>query len=359
MESTLFSTGKLGGTETVNRIVMAPMTRSRADKNLAPTDLTVEYYTQRASAGLIVTEATQISPRGIGYTSTPGIYTMEQTKAWEKVTDSVHKAGGKIFSQLWHVGRVSHPSFHGGELPFAPSAIGIEGTVYTYEGPKQYETPKEMTLDEIKQTIQEYKQAAINAKAAGFDGVELHGANGYLPEQFLASESNKRTDEYGGSLENRAKFILEVMNELISVWGSDRVGIKLSPSSYNNSINDNNRKETWTYLVEKLNDLNLAYIMFMEPFAPSEDANFIPKVNEYFRGIYKGNIIANVGFNREKAIEYIESGISDYVAFGSLFISNPDLPRRLKENLPLALPDSSKFYGGDSEGYTDYKFYQS
>ncbi len=354
----LFNKYKIGDLELNNRLIMSPMTRSRAKADGVPGDLAELYYTQRASAGLIISEGSQISQQGIGYINTPGIYTKEQIAEWNKITDSVHNADGKIFIQLWHVGRVSHSSFHNGALPVAPSAVAAKGKTYTYEGMKEFDTPKALEISEIKAVVQDFKNAAINAKSAGFDGIDLHGAFGYLIDQFLESGSNLRNDSYGGSAENRARFAIEVVEEVLKVWDSTRVGIKLSPSNVFNSMFDSNPKETFSYLIEKLNDYNLAYIHLMEPQMPSSKLpeNYINNVVEYFRPIYKGNIIANSGFTREKAINAIEEGLADLISFGSLFIANPDLPKRLLLNAELNKPDSKTYYGGDEKGYTDYPF---
>ncbi len=354
----LFEKYSIGDLELKNRIVMSPMTRSRADSNGVASDLAQIYYSQRASAGLIISEGSQISSQGVGYTNTPGIYTKEQIDAWSKITDKVHQNDGKIFLQLWHVGRVSHSSFHNGAAPVAPSAIAVEGKTFTYEGMKDFSTPKALEIDEIKQIVKDFGIAAENAKSAGFDGVDIHGAFGYLLDQFLESGSNHRTDAYGGSIENRSRFTLEVIEEVLKVWSSNRVGIKLSPSNLFNSMFDSNPQETFSYLIEKLNDYNLGYLHLMQPQLPADKLpeNYIKDVISTFRPIYKGNLIANAGYTRDKAIETLESGLADMVSFGSLFISNPDLPKRFALNADLAMPDKKTFYQGGEKGFIDYPF---
>jgi N-ethylmaleimide reductase len=348
----------IGGLELKNKIVMAPMTRSRAFKDNIPNDKSPLYYGQRARAGLIITEGTQVSPRGIGYLWTPGIYTDEQKTEWKKTVEAVHTKGGKIFLQLWHVGRISHNSFHNGEQPFAPSAIAAEGKTYTSEGFKPFSLPKEMTKEDIKQTIEEFRLAAISAKECGFDGVDIHGAFGYLIDQFLESGSNKRTDEYGGSPENRSRFALEVVEAVTSIWEDYRVGIKLSPSNRFNDMSDDNPPETFGYLINKLNDYKLAYIMLMEPQGDvSQLPNYLTNVAEYFRKIYKGTIISNANHTKESGEEFLKSGKADLIAYGSLFTSNPDLPSRFENNYPLTPPNKKTYYGGGDEGYIDYPDY--
>lgn len=359
MKNPILEPYKIGDLELKNRMVMSPMTRSRSLNNNIPHELASLYYSQRASAGLIITEGVQISPEGIGYVWTPGNYTPEQQTEWKKITQAVHEKVGLIFLQLWHVGRVSHSSFHGGKLPLAPSAIGIEGKTYTPEGLLAFETPREMTIDEIKSTIQDFKKAAQDAKDVGFDGVDIHGAFGYLIDEFLCTGSNQRTDEYGGSVENRARFALEVVEAVLEVWDSKKVGIKLSPSNLFNGMKDDNPPETFGYLINKLNDYNLAYIHLMEPQADvSQLPNYLTNVAEYFRPIYHGTLIANAGLTKEKANKLIESGTADLVSFGSLFISNPDLPRRFELDAPLTEPNRKTFYGGGEQGYTDYPFFE-
>lgn len=355
-EVNLFSPVKLGFYELPNRIVMAPMTRLRAIGSV-PQPLMATYYAQRASAGLIVTECTMVSPLSLGYMNCPGIYSPEQVEAWQFITDAVHAKGGRIFLQLWHSGRVSHPSLLGGELPVAPSAIAPEGQLHTPEGKRSIETPRTLETQEIPEIIEQFRKGAENAIAAGFDGVELHGAFGYLIDQFLQDGSNQRTDNYGGSVENRARFLLEVVEAVTSVWGGNRVGIKLSPSNTFYGMSDSNPKETFGYVLGALNSLDLAYVHLMEPnevdLATREVLN---PVVPYFRPIYKGTLIANGGFDLQTGNVILSSGNADLVSFGKLFLANPDLPKRLELNTPLNTPDPKTFYGPDEKGYTDYPF---
>jgi len=333
-----------------NRVFMAPMTRSRAPQNV-PTDLMAEYYAQRASAGLIFSEGAQVSPQGIGYIFTPGIHTEEQIKGWEKITSRVHQAGGLIFCQLWHVGRVSHPEFQDGQLPVAPSAIPFKGQAFTLKGPKDTVTPRALTLDEIQSTITDFKNAALAAKKAGFDGVEIHGANGYLPAQFLEDGSNQRADQYGGLIENRARFILEITDAAIGVWGPERVSVRLSPRNPFNGMSDSQPEKTYLYVIEQLQNRKLGILHFMEPAQlPKEVKPLAPEVRKAFSGL----LILNSGYTQETAESVIEGGIADAVSFGTLFISNPDLPERFAKKAGLATPEKSTFYGGDAKGYTDY-----
>lgn len=333
-----------------NRVFMAPMTRGRSKDQVA-NELSATYYAQRASAGLIFTEGTQISAQAVGWTNTPGIYTPEQIAGWKKVTQSVHEAGGLIFAQLWHTGRASHPDFHGGELPVAPSAVPFNSQAFTPEGVKPSVTPREMTLDEIKATIADYEKAAQAAKDAGFDGVEVHGANGYLPAQFLEDGSNKRTDEYGGTVEKRARFLLEATDAAIKVFGPARVSVRLSPRIPYNDMGDSNLEQTYMYAVDALEKKNVGILHFMESATLPEGAKpLAPGARKRFSGIF----VLNVGYDRESAEQVLEDGLADAVTFGTLFISNPDLPERFRQGAPLATPDASKFYSGAEEGYTDY-----
>lgn len=355
---------KIGTITLKNRVIMAPLTRSRSGKEGVPTDLMVQYYRQRASAGLIITEASPISPFGIGYINTPGIYTAPQIEGWKKITEAVHQVGGRIFIQLWHVGRVSHSSFHGGALPVAPSAIAGQGTSFTYDGPRPLEIPRALELEEIPKIIDQYRQAAKNADLAGFDGVEIHGANGYLPDQFLRNGSNHRTDQYGGSIENRARFLLEITQAAIDELGPHRVAVRLSPEGTLSGVFDSDPASILGYAVQKLNELPLAYLHLTERFESvrnptavpqlQQKAIFQPSVAAYFRPLYQGILIGNGGFQRDTACRAVESGTLDAVAFGKLFISNPDLPRRLAQDLPLQEADRATFYGGGAAGYTDY-----
>ncbi|ELS32394.1 MULTISPECIES: alkene reductase [Pseudanabaena] len=357
MSVNLLSTVKLGRYTLPNRIVMAPLTRNRAAAGNVPTTLNALHYEQRSSAGLLITEASQVSPQGLGYPNTPGIYSSEQVEGWRLVTNAVHAKGGKIFLQLWHVGRISHPDLQPhGELPVAPSAIAPEGEVATYTGMKPYVTPRALELEEIPQIIEQYRLGAKNALEAGFDGVEIHSANGYLLDQFLQDNTNHRTDIYGGSLENRARLLLEVTAAVVDVWGGDRVGLRLSPSGTFNSMYDSNRAAIFGYVAKELNHFNLAYLHLVAPrvegFGSAEDQ---PDLNaDFFRQIYNGTIITAGGYNFETGNEAIASGSADLVAFGRLYIANPDLVERFAANAPLNKPDRNTFYGGDAKGYTDY-----
>ena len=353
----LLTSYNLSGLELSNRMVMAPMTRSRADKNNVPTDLMAKYYRQRSSAGLIISEGTQISEQGIGYPWTPGIHTDEQVKGWKKVTKAVHEEDSKIFAQIWHVGRVSHPMYHDGEPPVAPSAVKPEGQIFTADGMKDFLTPRALDTDEIPGIIEDYAQAARNAIEAGFDGVEIHGANGYLIDQFLKDGTNNRTDKYGGSFEYRSRFAVEVVEAVSDAIGSERTGIRFSPAGRNQGISDSNPKGTFSYLLEQLNSFDLAYIHLMEPMGDvSNLENYPTQVTKYFRKVYNGTIITNAGYDRKSGNKAIEEGVADLVAYGRLFLANPDLPARFEANAKLNNPDKSTFYGGDEEGYTDYPF---
>jgi N-ethylmaleimide reductase len=351
----LFSPLKVGPYLLPNRLVMAPMGRNRAGAGNVPGPLNATYYRQRASAGLIIAEATQVSPQGMGYTATPGIHSPEQVAGWRLVTDAVHDRGGRIFLQLWHVGRISHPSVQPeGALPVAPSAIAAEGEAQTYEGPQPFVTPRALETHEIPGIVEQFRQGAENALAAGFDGVEIQGAYGYLLDQFLRDGTNRRTDQYGGSVENRARLHLEVTEAVVSVWGADRVGIRLSPSGTFNSMHDSNPKATFGYLIQALNRFGLAYLHLIEPSEGDLRHGGTPISTSYFRPIFQGNLMVNGGYSQEKAEAAIASGNADLVSFGTLFIANPDLPERFKLNAPLNPPDPSTFYGGDEKGYTDY-----
>jgi N-ethylmaleimide reductase len=351
----LFSTYSLGGIELKNRMVMSPLTRCRAVEGNVPNPLAVTYYTQRAGAGLIITEATQVTPLGQGYPHTPGIHSPEQVAGWIKITDSVHSAGGKIFLQLWHVGRVSHPDFHGGELPVAPSALPVEGELFTSLGKKKIVTPRALELSEIPRVVEQFRLGAENAMAAGFDGVEIHGANGYLLDQFLKDGSNHRADAYGGSLENRARFPLEVADAVIGVWGPDRVGYRISPYFDYYSMSDSNPPETYDYLVKELNRRKLGFLEIVEgvsgPRQPAPGSQLLAPV---LRNIFKQAYMVNGGYNAQLGNEIIEKGGADLVSFGTLFLANPDLPERFKKNAPLNSPDASTFYSGGEKGYIDY-----
>jgi N-ethylmaleimide reductase len=355
MSDSLFSGFKLGAVQLSNRVVMAPMTRSRAGAGNVPTPTMALYYKQRASAGLIITEATQIMPEGQGYVSTPGIHSQAQVEGWKAVTSAVHAEGGKIFLQLWHVGRISDSSFQpGGKLPVAPSAIAAPGQGYTPNGMKTYETPRALETSEIAPLVEQYAAGAKNAIAAGFDGVEVHGANGYLIDQFLQSGTNQRTDQYGGSVENRARFLLEVTNAVIKAVGAERVGVRLSPNGSFNGMTDANPQETFSYAVKELEKTGVAYIHFRTGTAADEKHGRKPVPMSVFRALFKRAIILNDGFTKESAQAAIDRGEADLIAFGIPFIANPDLPKRLRQNAPLAAPDVSLLYGGAEKGYVDY-----
>ena len=358
----LLQAAKFGSLNLKNRIIMAPLTRSRA-KNTIPNALMAEYYKQRSTAGLIISEATQISRIGQGYIDTPGIYKQEHIDAWKQITDAVHKEDGTIVCQLWHVGRSSHPSFLDGDTPVSSSDGPYRGKVKTKDGLLVDKVrPRALSIQEIKQTITDYSQAAKNAIEAGFDGVEIHGANGYLIDQFICDGVNLRTDEYGGSIENRCKFALEVVNACCNAIGNDRVGIRISPSGTFNDMYDSSVVDTFSYLVEKLNDFELAYLHVTEHYNPPGKLYPLPdhylkadEVTPYFRKIYKGNLITAAGFDKDKGEEFLQREYADGIAYGKLYISNPDLPRKFKEDLELKEWDVKTFYGGDEKGYTDYE----
>lgn len=348
----------LGKQTLQNALAMAPMTRSRANSEGVVSDITTLYYTQRASAGLLITEGINISQQAQGSPLTPGIYSQQQIDAWKKVTKSVHDKGGVIYAQLWHTGRVGHSVDKNGDLPVAPSPVGITGQQhFTSQGLKDYETPRELTTKEIKQIVKDYGQAAINAIQAGFDGVELHAAFGYLPNQFLSESANHRTDEYGGSIENRNRFVLEVMQALVEATGSDKVGIKLSPTVYYNSIINSDPVAQFAPLIEALNELPLAYIHLMNSVFPLDSFPNYPKNTiDTFGSISKHLVIANGGLNKESGEAELEKGIAKIIAYGTLFLANPDLPERFESDAELNQLDQATMYGGDEHGYTDYPF---
>ncbi len=352
----LLSPARLGPLDLPNRIVMSPMTRCRAGEGGVPTPLNAEYYRQRASAGLILAEGTQVSPQGVGYPATPGIHSAAQVQGWRTVTDAVHAAGGRIFLQLWHCGRVSHSFFHNGELPVAPSAVAINGKTLQFrgDGGVPFETPRPLDLSEIPSVVDQYRQGAINAKAAGFDGVEIHGAFGYLPDQFLQDGTNQRTDEYGGSVANRARFLLEVTEAAIEVWGQERVGVKLSPSNTFNDMRDSDPVTTFSFAVSALNELGIGYVHIMEASASDlrHGGKAIPV--SVFRPHFQGTLIVNQDYDQAKAEAVLVRGEADLVSFARLFLANPDLPERFAREASLNAPDPSTFYGGGEKGYTDY-----
>jgi len=339
-----------------NRIVMAPMTRCRATENHIPTDIMALYYKQRASVGLIVSEAVPVMPQGVGYYRVPGIWTAEQTEAWKPITKAVHEQNGKIFMQLWHVGRNSHSVFLNGDLPVSASAIPMQGIKRTHMGKFAFETPRALEISEIPGIVEHYAQGAKNAIAAGFDGVEIHGANGYLPEQFINESSNQRTDEYGGSIENRCRFVLEVVEAVVKAVGSDKTGIRLSPSGIVNDMLSSNPIETFEYLITELNKFNLAYLHLEEPFTPREElpSQYTKYVAKHFRKFYQGALIINGGYTKETGEEVIEQGFADMVSYGKPLISNPDLVYKFEHNLPLTKDVLAFYYTHDEKGYTDY-----
>ncbi len=358
MKYNLFNTIKLGDITLKNRIVMAPLTRGRANNSEHKvTNLVAEYYKQRATAGLIISEGSQVSKLGVGYANTPGIYSDEQVEAWKKVTKVVHDEGGKIFIQLWHVGRLSHPYFLDGHTPISASAINPEYPIRTPEGEKKSVTPKEMTVADIKNVIKEFSVAAANAVKAGFDGVEIHSSNGYLFHQFFAPCSNIRADEYGGSIENRTRIMFELLDEMKKHIPENRIGVRLNPSSHNyhGLTIDQETLPTFDFLINKLNDYNLAYLHLSEPFTDVTNVPFSePNIALRYRKIYKGNLMINNGFTVETGNQIIEEGTADLVAFGVPFIANPDLVYRMKNNILLANADKKKYYTIGAEGYTSY-----
>jgi N-ethylmaleimide reductase len=363
VQTILMTSVRLGPYTLPNRIVMAPLTRNRAGTGNVPQAMNVEYYSQRASAGLIISEATQVSPQGVGYPSTPGSHTPAQVQGWKKVTRAVHQRGGRIFLQLWHVGRISHPSLQpNGSLPVAPSAIKPEGEAYTYQGLQPFVTPRALETEEITGIIEQYRVAAQNALEVGFDGVEIHSANGYLLDQFLRDGTNHRTDAYGGSVENRARLLLEVTEAVTNVWGADRVGVRISPVHTFNSMYDSQPHLTFGYVAKQLNRFGLAYLHVVE--SRYGDGAYPVKSAQAFddrllRDAFQGTYMANAGYDRNRALAALEADDADLIAFGALFIANPDLPLRLAWNAPLNVPDVSTFYGGGEKGYTDYPFLNS
>jgi N-ethylmaleimide reductase len=341
-----------------NRMVMAPMTRSRASIDGIVGESTILYYTQRSTAGMIITEAINISVQAIGSPMTPGLYTRAQIDAWKKVTRAVHEQGSTIFAQLWHTGRVGHSLVKNGSLPVAPSAIGIKGQQhFTMEGMKNYETPHALSISEITEIIQDYKQAAINAMEAGFDGVELHAAFGYLPNQFLADSSNLRDDQYGGSIENRNRFVVEVMQEMVAAIGENKTAIRLSPTSTYNNISHQHPMEQFSALFVQLNQMPLAYVHLMKvPFQADQYPQYPADAVVTFGKMSTHPVVANCGYDRETGEAVLKDGIAQLVSFGTLFLANPDLPKRFEINAELNQPDRSTMYGGKDQGYIDYPF---
>lgn len=353
-EKKLFQPFDLGPLHLANRAVMAPLTRSRATSDGVPKEMHVEYYRQRAGAGLIISEATNISEEGRGYAWTPGIFSDEQVTAWKKVTDAVHAEGGKIVLQLWHVGRISHPDLQpGGQPPVAPSAVQPSGQAFTEEGFKPHETPRALEESELPRVVSDYVKATRNARAAGFDGVEVHSANGYLLDQFLRDGTNKRTDRYGGSVENRMRFPLEVLDAVVAAWDKEHVGIRISPVTVMGGSSESDQQGLFNAYVDELAKRRLLYLHVIEGQTGGDrakDAFDYAELRRRFGGVYMGNN----GYGPELAIEQLERGEADLVCFGKLFISNPDLVARLEIGAPLNEWDQSTFYGGDEKGYTDY-----
>ena len=357
----MFTPIKLGSIELKNRLVMAPLTRMRAIDGDVPNPLAKTYYAQRASAGLIISEATQISPIGKGYPATPGIYSPEQTAAWKEIVSAVHAKGGKMVAQLWHVGRISHSSLHPEQgLPEAPSAIAPTGQTYGADWKlHDYETPKAMTAEDIARLLIDFELAAANAKAAGFDGVEIHSANGYLLDQFLQDKTNHRTDGYGGSIENRMRLLGEVIESVAKIYPSDCIGVRLSPYGSFNDMADSDPIALFNAVIQKLNGYHLSYVHMIEPRSTSAGGNDkvnaeAPITSEIFRAAYQGKFISAGGYDQAMGEAVLEAGLADAVAYGRLYISNPDLAERFQQGAALNAYDRASFYGGAEVGYTDY-----
>ena len=346
---TLFDPVRIGAWDLPNRIIMAPLTRARAGAERLPNALMEEYYTQRASAGLIISEATSVTPKGVGYADTPGIWSAEQVEGWKLVTRSVHKAGGRILLQLWHVGRISDPIFLNGELPVAPSAIAAAGHVSLVRPLKPFVTPRALKLEEIPGVVAAYRKGAENAQLAGFDGVEIHGANGYLLDQFLQDKTNHRQDEYGGPVENRARLMLEVTEAVISVWGNNRVGMHLAPRGDSHDMGDSNPLATFGYVARELGKRRIAFICVRESLGEN-------RIGPQLKTTFGGSYIANEKFTKATAEQVVADGEADAVAFGVPFLANPDLPERFRRSAALNTPDQSTFYASGPKGYTDYPF---
>jgi N-ethylmaleimide reductase len=361
----IFSPFRLGPLALPNRIVMAPMTRNRAGPGNAPTALNATYYAQRASAGLIIAEASQVSPQGLGYPGTPGIHSAEQIAGWKLVTDAVHDAGGRIFLQLWHVGRISHPSLQpDGALPVAPSAIAPAGQAWTLDGMKPYMTPRALDTAELPGIVAQYRSAAENAKTAGFDGIEVHAAHGYLLDQFLRDGTNRRSDAYGGNAANRVRLLVEVMEAVAAVWGGERTGVHLSPTNLAfNDISDSDPAATFSTAVRALDRLGLGYLHIVEPGpadtlpSPASEGGrgAGPRLDAvFFRPLWRSALMANKAYDLARASAVLREGAADLVSFATLFIANPDLPERLRRGAPFNPPDRKTYYGGAAKGYTDY-----
>jgi 2,4-dienoyl-CoA reductase-like NADH-dependent reductase (Old Yellow Enzyme family) len=343
----LFDPIQLGDLQLPNRIFMAPLTRLRGTPDHIPTKIMIEYYTQRASAGLIISEGTPVDPMGVGYANVPGIWSQEQAEAWKPVTAAVHNAGGRIFAQIWHVGRISDPEFLNGKLPVAPSAIAASGTVSLLRPQRSFPTPRALEIGEIKDVVEAFRRGAQNAQAAGFDGVELHGANGYLLDQFLQDGSNHRDDEYGGPIENRARLMLEAADAAISVFGAGRVGMHLAPRGDSHGIFDSNLSATFSYVARELGRRKIAFIAAREHVGPDS-------IGPQLRQIFGGTFVANEAIDQKTGQQLLDEGKADAVAFGKLFIANPDLPARFAKHAPLNRPEPNTFYAPGVHGYTDY-----
>jgi len=358
LEDPLFRGTKVGDLSLPHRIVMAPMTRNRAGAGNAPTEMNAAYYRQRASASLILTEATPVEPRGHGYPNIPGIYTDAQEAGWRRVTEAVHEAGGRIFQQLWHSGRINHPlTMPDGEVPVAPSAVRPEGSVATVEGEKDFVVPRALATEEAVAIVEDFRRGAERSKRAGFDGVELHAANGYLVDQFLRDGTNRRDDRYGGSVENRVRFLREVVEALVDVWGGGRVGVRLSPLSSFNDMADSDPASTFGHAAATLDDLGVAYLHVVEPEDPKPPVRDDGEAGRVFGAVrdrFPGCLVANGGYDRTTGSRVVREGYAELVSYARMFLANPDLPRRFAENLPLNDPDPDTFYGGDERGYVDY-----
>jgi N-ethylmaleimide reductase len=352
----LFESVQLGSLVLENRVFMAPLTRTRADADGVPSEFAATYYSQRASAGLIVTEATQISPMGKGYLNTPGIHSHEQVRAWKQIVESVHRSGGRIFLQLWHVGRISHSSLLPNNVqPVAPSAIRANAHTHIATGAAQVSEPVALTASGIKETLADYQRAAANAKEAGFDGVEIHAANGYVIDQFLRTGTNQRTDKYGGVAANRVRFLTEAVEQVLEAWDSKQIGVRISPTVDFNDMSDDNPRDTFSVAVARLNGYGLGYLHVVEQAQDSKGSSEEDlALSAYLRTLWKGLYVVNGGYDGPKGEEAIRSGHADAVAYGRAFLANPDLPRRLQLGAALNEPDPTTFYGGDAAGYTSY-----
>lgn len=357
----LFQPTTFAGKPLKNRFVLAPLTRARAGDSRIPNPLMAEYYRQRATAGMVITEATVVSTQGIGWVGTPGIYTEAMAEGWKQVTQAIHDEGSQAVVQLWHCGRASHSSFHNGELPVSASAVKLEGDhIHTPEGNQNYETPRALTVEEIKGVVASYRQAAVHAKAAGFDGIEVHAANGYLINQFLDGRSNIRDDEYGGSIENRFRLLKEVLEAIFEIWPANAVGVRLSPNGIFNDMGFDGYRETYEYVIQQLSDMKLGYLHVMDGLAFGFHERGAPFTLAEIRPMFSGLVIGNCGYSAEDGGERIASGDADLVAYGRPYITNPDLPERIKNDWPLApYDDMSQWYGAGAEGYTDYPVYES